>query len=153
MSEKVVIMAGSDSDLPHMNKIKEEVEKYNIGVELRICSAHKQPNTCEKIINEYNNSDDTIVFVTVAGGTDALSGVVSFHSIHPVISCPPDKTHYESCIHNPPGSSNSLILRPANVARHAAKIIGLTKKEIKSIILEKNKEKITKLEKADEQQK
>ena len=140
----VIIMAGSDSDMPHIEKIKNELDKYQIKSIIRICSAHKQPARCEQIINKYNGSLEPAVIIAVAGGTDALSGVASFHSIHPVISCPPNPENYHSCIHNPPGSSNSLIIRPANAARHSAQILGK-----KDIILKYNKEKIKKLEKAD----
>lgn len=144
---KVVIIAGSDSDKPHMERLKAELDKFGIEVVLRICSAHKQPSTAEKIIGEYNE-EKHIVYIAVAGGTDALSGVVSFHSVHPVISCPPGD-YYESCLLNPSGSSNSLILKPVNVARHVAQIFSSLSPEIRSIILAKNKEKVEKLEKAD----
>jgi len=144
-----VIIAGSDSDLAHIDKIKEELEKYSIVSSVHICSAHKQPSKCEEIVKKYNDSVEPIVFITIAGGTDALSGVVSYHSVHPVISCPPDKKEFGSCVGNPPGSSNSLILRPANVARHVAKILGSSNDELKKKILDKNAEKIKKLEEAD----
>lgn len=144
-----VIMAGSDSDMPHIQKIQEELSKYDIATQIRICSAHKQPGKCEDIIKKYNQSVEPIVIIAVAGGTDALSGVASFHSVHPVISCPPKAEEHTSCLQNPPGSSNSIILRPANVARHVAQILSHTNPEIKQIITKKNKEKIEKLEKAD----
>lgn len=148
-----VIMAGSDSDLPHMEMIRTELSKYNIASEFRICSAHKQGAACEEIIEKYNQSIEPIVFVTVAGGTDALSGVVSYHSIHPVISCPPDKNNHLSCVQNPPGSSNSLILRPANVAKHIAKIFGHHVPEIQKKIIKNNQKKIDALASADTQNK
>lgn len=144
-----VIIAGSDSDIEHINKIKEELGKYGIPSKAHICSAHKQPGKCENLVLKYNDSVEPIVFITIAGGTDALSGVVSYHSVHPVISCPPDKTEFSSCITNPPGSSNSLILRPANVARHAASILGHNNPELQKIIADRNAEKIKKLEDAD----
>lgn len=144
-----VIMAGSDSDMPHIEKIQGELKKFDIPSHVRICSAHKQPAKCEEILNKYNQSVEPIVIIAVAGGTDALSGVASFHSVHPVISCPPNPDEYTSCINNPPGSSNSLILRTSNVARHAAQILGQSNPGLKSMIEKKNKEKILKLEKAD----
>ncbi len=146
-----VLMAGSDSDLPHLESLRKELDAYGIPSEFRICSAHKQPARCEEIISKYNQSLEPVVFVTVAGGTDALSGVVSFHSRHPVISCPPKREEHESCLQNPPGSSNSTILRPANVARHVAQILGGHNQEWHTTILAKNAEKVAKLEKADEE--
>ena len=149
----VVIISGSDSDLPHIKKIQDELDKYEINSNIRICSAHKQPVACETIIRELNESSMPSVIVSIAGATDALSGVLSFHSVHPVISCPPDKTNFFSCIDNPPGSSNSLILRPANVAKHIAQILCLVDADFKKIILEKNDQKISKLMEADKENK
>ncbi len=145
----VVIIAGSDSDREHIETIKQELDEYDIPVIVRICSAHKQPSTCEAIINKYNQSIEPLVYVSIAGGTDALSGVVSFHTIHQVIRCPPNKKKFDSCVQNPSGSSNSLILRPANVARHAAKILGQNGLELHEKLLENNKKKISNLEGAD----
>ena len=146
----VVIMAGSDSDMPHIEKIQKELEKYDIPSDVRICSAHKQPGRCEEVIKKYNSSLEPIVIIAIAGGTDALSGVASFHSVHPVISCPPNPDEFMSCIRNPPGSSNSLILRPANAARHCAQILGYHDNKVKNILLESNVKKIKKLEEADQ---
>lgn len=147
----VVIISGSDSDLPHIKKIQDELIKFEIDSNIRICSAHKQPVVCENIIRELNDSSVPTVIVSIAGATDALSGVLSFHSVHPVISCPPDKTNHFSCVDNPPGSSNSLILRPANVAKHIAQILCLVDADFKKIILEKNNQKISKLTEADKE--
>jgi len=144
-----VIIAGSDSDMEHIKKIQEELAKYSIPSKVHICSAHKQPGKCENLVLKYNDSVEPVVFITIAGGTDALSGVVSYHSVHPVVSCPPDKNEYVSCVTNPPGSSNSLILRPANVARHAASILGHSNPELQKRIIDMNAEKIKKLEEAN----
>jgi len=144
-----VIMAGSDSDMPHIKKIQGALDKYGVPSKVRICSAHKQPGKCEEIINKYNSSIEPIVIIAVAGGTDALSGVASFHSVHPVISCPPDSDRYCSCLRNPPGSSNSLILKPANAARHAAQILGGSIISARASLLKMNKDKVKKLEVAD----
>ena len=147
----VVIISGSDSDLPHIKKIQKELGKYTIDSNIRICSAHKQPVACENIIRELNESSVPSIIVSIAGATDALSGVLSFHSVHPVISCPPDKTNHFSCVDNPPGSSNSLVLRPANVAKHIAQMLCLVDPGFKKIISEKNEQKISTLIKADKE--
>lgn len=149
----VVIISGSDSDLPHIKKIQDELSKFDIKSNIRICSAHKQPVACENIVKELNESSVPSVIVSIAGATDALSGVLSFHSVHPVISCPPDKNNHFSCVDNPPGSSNSLILRPANVAKHIAQMLTLVNADFKKIIQKKNQEKIDKLIQADKENK
>jgi phosphoribosylaminoimidazole carboxylase PurE protein len=147
----VVIISGSDSDLDHIKNIQGELGKFNIESNIRICSAHKQPGTAETIISELNDSDVPSILVSIAGATDALSGVLSFHSVYPVISCPPDKNNHFSCVDNPPGSSNSLILRPANVAKHIAQMLSMIDPEFKKTIREKNNQKIDSLLKADKE--
>jgi len=145
----VVIMAGSDSDMPHIEKIQKELKKYYVPSIVRICSAHKQGGKCEDIVLKYNQSVEPLVIIAVAGGTDALSGTASFHSVHPVISCPPNPDEFMSCLKNPPGSSNSLILKPANTARHAAQILGNYIGSVRDVIKKTNAVKISKLESAD----
>jgi phosphoribosylaminoimidazole carboxylase PurE protein len=147
----VVLMAGSDSDREHIRKICDGLDKLEIAWSVRICSAHKQASKCEELINYYNESTEPLLIIAIAGGTDALSGVVSFHSVWPVISCPPDKNNYLSCIENPPGSSNALIIRPENVAKFAAQYFGYINNTYQNKILNKNFQKIEKLKQADEQ--
>ena len=145
-----VIMAGSDSDTPHIKKIADALEKYKIPNTVRICSAHKQPEECQKMMEYYNSSVEPVLIIAVAGGTDALSGIASFHSANPVISCPPNKEEYESCLKNPPGSSNALILRPDNTARFAAQYFGFINKDIKKSFDKSKQSKIGSLKEADE---
>ncbi|MBD3303529.1 hypothetical protein GF343_00120 [Candidatus Woesearchaeota archaeon] len=145
-----VIMAGSNSDMPHIEKIQAALNDFNVKSQVRICSAHKQPGLCESIVKKYNNSLEPVVVIAVAGGTDALSGVASFHSVFPVISCPPKAEEYHSGIKNPPGSSNSLILRPVNAARHTAQILSFHNESIRKLLVDKNNAKIKKLELADQ---
>jgi len=145
---EVVIIAGSDSDSDHVRRIKQALAYYEIKVVHRICSAHKQLSKMQELIDHYNQISVPLVIVTVAGGTDALSGVMSFNSIHPVISCPPQFS--ESCLLNPPGSSNSFINLPANVAKHIAKIFVPYEPRLRKLLLTKNKVKVMKLEQCDE---
>jgi phosphoribosylaminoimidazole-succinocarboxamide synthase len=145
----VLIMAGSDSDGDHVVSIQKELDKYGIPSTFRICSAHKQGAECTEIVKEYNKSVEPVMIVAVAGGTDALSGLASFHSVWPVVSCPPNKNEYSSCVTNPPGSSNALILRPGNVARFAAQYFGYSNKEFHKQINTENKKKIDSLVEAD----
>merc|ERR1712187_935687 len=143
-----VIMAGSDSDMPHLEKLKAELAKFKVPAHIRICSAHKQPAQLEATLKRYNKSVEPIVIVGCAGGTDALSGTASYLSVHPVISCPPDGMN-NTCLTNPPGSSNGFIVKPSNVARFAAQMFSVTCPDVKQALERSTQEKITKLEKAD----
>merc|ERR1719316_874993 len=144
-----VIMAGSDSAMPLLETLQKELAKFKIPSQIRICSAHKQPTQLQAVLNQYNKSIEPIVIVGCAGGTDALSGTASYLSRWPVVSCPPDGMN-QSCLTNPPGSSNAFIVKPANVARFAAQVFSHVSPEVAAALEAGTAEKIRKLELADE---
>merc|ERR1712087_121277 len=146
----VVIAAGSDSDMPHLETLKKELAKFSIPSQIRICSAHKQPGRLEAVIGQYNKSTEPLLLVGCAGGTDALSGTASYLAKFPVISCPPDGMN-NTCLTNPPGSSNGFIVKPANVAKFAAQFLAAHCPTVAAALDKSIEEKIKKLEQADEQ--
>merc|ERR1712151_434364 len=146
----VVIAAGSDSDMPHLETLKKELAKFKIPSQIRICSAHKQPGRLEAVIGQYNKSTEPLLLVGCAGGTDALSGTASYLAKFPVISCPPDGMN-NTCLTNPPGSSNGFVVKPANVAKFAAQMFACQSADVRTALEASIAEKITKLEQADEQ--
>merc|ERR1712170_266735 len=125
----VLIAAGSDSDMPHLETLKKELSKFKIEAEIRICSAHKQPARLQSVIAEYNKCGRPVMMVGCAGGTDALSGTASYLSKFPVVSCPPDGMN-DTCLTNPPGSSNAFVVKPANVAKFAAQLFARHDKDV-----------------------
>merc|ERR1712066_251852 len=98
--------------------------------------------------NEYNKAVGPVMMVGCAGGTDALSGTASYLSRFPVVSCPPDGMN-QTCLTNPPGSSNAYILKPANVAKFAAQRFAHADADVAAALEAAIAEKIEKLEKAD----
>jgi 5-(carboxyamino)imidazole ribonucleotide mutase len=145
---KVVIVTGSDSDMGHATRIKEELSVYDFeNADIRVCSAHKDPLRLMKLLQEY--SEGPLTWVSVAGKTDALSGLLSFHSNHPVISCPPDPPN-ESCLNNPRGSSNATIYYPENVARFIAQMYGFWSPSLAHKLSELRQNKIEQLATFDE---
>jgi len=145
-----IIAAGSDSDMPHLETLAKELAKFRIRSEIRICSAHKQPGRLEKLIAECSKFTEPVMLIGCAGGTDALSGTASYSANFPVVSCPPDGMN-DTCLTNPPGSSNACIIKPANVAKFAAQMFSRSCGEVAQALQENIAEKVTKLEKADEQ--
>lgn len=132
-----------------MQTLQKELAKFTIKSEIRICSAHKQPGRLEAIIEEYNKATGPVMMIGCAGGTDALSGTASYLANFPVVSCPPDGMN-QTCLTNPPGSSNAFIVKPANVAKFAAQMFACVDKDIAAALDRSIAEKITKLEQADE---
>merc|ERR1719327_1272366 len=145
-----IIAAGSDSDMPHLETLKKELGKFKIDAEIRICSAHKQPGRLQSVISEYNKSERPVMLVGCAGGTDALSGTASYLSTFPVVSYPPDGMN-NTCLTNPPGSSNAFICKPTNIAKFAAQMFAHYSPDIAAALDSNIAEKIKKLEKADMQ--
>jgi len=143
-----VVMAGSDSDREHIERITESLSEYGIPHRVRICSSHKQPEKLMGMIDEYNAVGGLVAYVAVAGGTDALSGTLSYHALGPVISCPPDAPN-ESCLTNPPGSSNAYIARPLNVGRFIAQMYAGVNPRFKELLEREKVKKLDYLEKAD----
>merc|ERR1712159_184424 len=144
----VVIAAGSDSDMPHLESLKKELAKFKINSEIRVCSAHKQPGRLQALLSEYSQSKQPVMMIGCAGGTDALSGTASYLANFPVVSCPPDGMNM-SCLTTPPGSSNAFICKPANVAKFAAQMFARYSEDIAAALDASIAEKIVKLEKAD----
>ena len=142
-----VIVAGSDSDSSHIERIVSALRRYEIPYEVRICSAHKSPERLLEIIAEYEDQG-ALVWVAVAGGTDALSGTLAFHADQPVVSCPPDGLN-QSCLTNPPGSSNATILKPANAARFVAQVFSTVNPRMKELLSGSRSDKIRQLEAKD----
>merc|ERR1712227_924035 len=100
------------------------------------------------LIAEYNECGRPVMMVGCAGGTDALSGTASYSAKFPVVSCPPDGMN-QTCLTNPPGSSNAYIMKPANVAKFAAQLFAHHSKEVADALEANIAEKIRKLESAD----
>jgi len=144
-----VIMAGSGSDEDYIEKVRKSLSEYEIPYQVRICSAHKQPEKLMDIIRDYNKIGGSIAYVAIAGGTDALSGTLAYHAFSPVISCPPDKKGLESALTNPPGSSNAVISNPRNIGKFIAQMFAGTNPKLKELLELENRKKIESLEEAD----
>jgi hypothetical protein len=76
-------------------------------------------------------------------------GIASDLSMHPVVSCPPDGMN-QTCLTNPPGSSNAFIVKPSNVAKLAAQFFAHSCPEVSTLLDASIREKIRKLEEADD---
>ncbi|MEE9167118.1 MAG: AIR carboxylase family protein, partial [Candidatus Neomarinimicrobiota bacterium] len=87
---KAVLILGSKSDEGHAKKITDKLKKQGVHYDQHIASAHKQPRKVLDIIETYE-PETAIVFVTIAGRSNALSGFVAASSRFPTIACPPFK--------------------------------------------------------------
>ena len=81
---KTILIMGSTSDEPHAKKITDKLDEYGIEWEQHAASAHKQPLKVLEIL-EANKEKDNIVYITIAGRSNALSGFVAANSEFPTI--------------------------------------------------------------------
>lgn len=86
-SPQVGIVMGSKSDLPAMEAAAEELRKRGIGHEVRVMSAHREPDT---VADYAKNAQMRGLRVIIAGAglSAALPGVVAAHTALPVIGVP-----------------------------------------------------------------
>ncbi|MFC1521164.1 AIR carboxylase family protein [Elusimicrobiota bacterium] len=145
----VAIVMGSENDLDHAQRIREELGKWKISSFFRIGSAHRTLSHVMSIVNELNESKDNILIISIAGGTDALSGVLAANSRWPVVSCPPNEKHVASCLGNPRGTSNATILKPVNAARFAAQYFSAREKDLLDKLFEQISQKKKEVVEAD----
>ena len=86
----VVIIAGSRKDRNHVEDIEQKLTEHGANVSVFYHSAHKEPRKVLGLLEEY--STGKVVFVTVAGRSNALSGMVAANTHHVTIACPPFAT-------------------------------------------------------------
>ncbi|MCF7845628.1 MAG: AIR carboxylase family protein [Candidatus Peribacteraceae bacterium] len=126
---KAVLILGSEVDQAHAEKITGALDAQKIPHETLVASAHKKTREVLEIVEKFAN--EKVVFITIAGRSNALSGVVAANSSKPVLACPPfkDKDDYLVNIHStlqmPSGTPVLTILDPGNCAEAAARILNL----------------------------
>jgi len=135
-------------------KIKSGLSSLSIVSEMRVASAHRTPEYLLKLLREYYSSGDEIVAITVAGLSDALSGVVAAQRMFPVVACPPDIDKYEltkvfSSAYTPSDVPVAFVNDPAKAANFVAQIFALRNEELRGRIASMTNEKRIQLEKID----
>ena len=127
---KTVLIMGSTSDEHHAKKITDKLDDYSIAWEQHAASAHKQPLKVLDILNANKDKKD-IVYITIAGRSNALSGFVAANSTFPTIGCPPfsDKSDMLVNIHStlqmPSNTPVLTVLDPGNCALAIKRIFGV----------------------------
>lgn len=143
---KVVILMGSESDKEWVDGFPAEFKAWGIDTEMIVASAHKVPEKVFDIVSKNNESDEDIVYITVAGRSNGLSGVTAANSIHPVIACPPFKTKEDFMV-----NINSTLVMPSdtpvltvvdrqNVVMAVLRIFALKNAELRTQVRDRIKE-------------
>ena len=127
----VTILAGSESDKFVYEKAEMVLKENNIPYELKILSAHRDP---EKL-DDYLKTCHSLVYIAVAGLSAALPGVIASKTDKPVIGVPVSAKlggldALLSIVQMPPRVPVACvgIDRGENAAYLAIRILNLTKK-------------------------
>lgn len=149
----VVVLMGSKRDLDFCQKIAKHLESFGLEYKFRIASAHKTPEQVLGILKEFE--EEKLVYITVAGRSNALSAFVDANTSKPVIACPPYSERFGgadilSSLRVPSGIGSLLTLEPEGAAIASAKILGLENKEFEKRVRDYQLAKKKELEKAND---
>ncbi len=155
ISYKVVIVLGSISDLSWAKEIGKVLTRFKIPFDIRVASAHKSPEYAQKLLKEYESKFEKLVFIAIAGRSNALGGFLDANTHFPIINCPPKVDSYAgmdilSSLRMPSGVAPATVLEPDHAAILAAKIFGLVNKQLSSKIKKYHQELVSKIKRDDE---
>ena len=130
MPAQIIIIMGSKADLAHAQAITQTLKALDISYEMRVCSAHKATRRLLEMLQEYEQSGP-LIYITIAGRSNALSAVVDANTRFPVIACPPYSDRFGgmdilSSLRLPSGIASPTILEPEGAALLAAKMLALS---------------------------
>lgn len=153
MERRVVILMGSKKDLDFSRGITKHLKTFALDYEYRVASAHKTPEEVIRILKEYEK--ERVVYITVAGRSNALSAFVDANTNKPVVACPPYSEKFGgadvySSLRVPSGIGVVLTIEPEGAAIAAAKIFAIEDKRLAERISEYQMMKRKEIEVADE---
>jgi 5-(carboxyamino)imidazole ribonucleotide mutase len=153
MPGKAIIIMGSERDLDYSREIAKYLKLLGVSYEFRVASAHKTPEKVLEIIKDFEN--EKVVYVTVAGRSNALSAFVDGNSSKPVIACPPYSEKYSgvdiySSLRVPSGIGSVVTIEPEGAAIAVAKILALDDSAMAESVKNYQATKKKELDKANE---
>lgn len=153
MAGKAVIIMGSERDLDFSREIAKYLKLLGVTYEFRVASAHKTPLTVLEILKEFET--EKVVYITVAGRSNALSAFIDGNTTKPVIACPPYSEKYGgvdiySSLRVPSGIGSVVTIETEGAAIAVAKILALEDVAILAQVTAYQAGKKAVLEKANE---
>lgn len=136
----VPILMGSESDKEFAAKLTAILDTWDVPCKLHVASAHKVPEKVLHIVNEYNASDEPTCYITIAGRSNGLSGVVAASSVHPVVACPPFKSkedmmlNMNSTLMMPSDTPVMMVVDPQNAAMAVLRVLANSDKTLQEKI-------------------
>ncbi|MEW6109085.1 MAG: 5-(carboxyamino)imidazole ribonucleotide mutase [Nitrospirota bacterium] len=125
MKAKVLILMGSDSDLPVMEETSNTLKGFDVSYQMTVTSAHRTPERTLKIVREAEKNGADVI-IAGAGMAAHLPGVIASYTILPVIGVPLDASPLKgmdallSIVQMPPGIPVATVSVGKAGARNAA---------------------------------
>lgn len=88
---KVLIVMGSDSDLPIMEEAAKALKDFGVGYKITVASAHRSPERALTLSKEARGNGIEVI-IAGAGAAAHLAGVFAAKTTLPVIGVPIDAT-------------------------------------------------------------
>ncbi len=153
MKGKAVIIMGSERDLEFCREIAKTLKMLSITYEFRVASAHKTPQKVLEVIAEFEAQK--VVYIAVAGRSNALSAFVDANTSKPVIACPPYSEKFGgadiySSLRVPSGIGSVVTVEPEGAAIATAKILAVEDKELEKRVNAYQDGKKKEIEKSNE---
>jgi 5-(carboxyamino)imidazole ribonucleotide mutase len=153
MKGKAIVIMASEKDLEFCRDIVKYLKILGVDYEFRVASAHKTPDKVLEILKEFE--EKKIVYVTVAGRSNALSAFVDANTSKPVIACPPYSEKFSgadiySSLRVPSGIGSVVTIEPEGAAVAVAKIFAVEDRELEERVKEYQLGKKKQIEKANE---
>lgn len=153
---EVAILMGSDSDWPVMKEAAEMLDRFAVGCEVRVLSAHRRPEECAAFAREAAGRG-LQVLIGGAGGAAHLAGVLAAHTSLPVIAVPIPTAlaggldSLLSMVQMPPGVPVATVGvgRAGNAGLLAVQMLALANQRLRDQLAEYKHELATKGEQAD----
>jgi 5-(carboxyamino)imidazole ribonucleotide mutase len=87
MMKKVLVVMGSDSDLPVMAACMQMLADFAIAHDVKICSAHRSPDLAAQMARDAAANGYGVI-IAAAGLAAHLPGVLAAYTVLPVIGVP-----------------------------------------------------------------
>lgn len=84
---RVLVIMGSDSDLPVMEETAKILDSFGIPYDMTIASAHRTPERTSRLVAD-GEKNGIEVIIAGAGMAAHLPGVIASHTVLPVIGVP-----------------------------------------------------------------
>ena len=155
MSAKVLIVMGSDSDLPVMQGAGKLLKEFDIPYRITVSSAHRTPERTVAIVKDAEENGVKVI-IAGAGAAAHLAGVIASHTILPVIGVPVDSSPLGgvdalySTVQMPPGIPVAAMAvgraGAKNAAILAAQILGIRDGRIAAALREYRRKMVREVE-------